>query len=174
MTCVMGYILPPLRGLQSFYLSIPKACAVDTLCAPPSGGLRFLWASSTLLFSLFRSQPGLQVMKRDVLGVAAGISERVEHALRSVVVERVDDDRGVAVMVWMRGEPAGDSIARALVVRLIREVVLFGQIMIEKDYVVIMLAEPCYRLARVAGDIHLSPGELLLEPGAAHGVVFND
>jgi hypothetical protein len=69
-------------------------------------------------------------MKRDVLGIASGIVEDVEHALCARVVERVDDNEGISLAIWMACEPCGDGIACALVVRFIGKVVFVGEVVV--------------------------------------------
>ena len=66
-----------------------------------------------------------------MLGGAAGGVEDVEHSLRASVVERVNDDGGLALAVGVGGEPSGDGVPCPLVVGRVGEVMSFKQIMIE-------------------------------------------
>jgi len=113
-------------------------------------------------------------MKGNVLCIAARVAQGVEHALRARVVERVYDDDGIALAIRVRGEPGGDGVARMLVVSLVGEIVLFRQIVVEEDTVVIALGEQARGLCDIAGDIQLPTCKLSLEPCAPHGVVFDD
>ncbi|MDT5124204.1 MAG: hypothetical protein QOC96_3686 [Acidobacteriota bacterium] len=92
-------------------------------------------------------------MKRNVLGVAPGIMQDVEHPLCANVVERMDDDERVTLAVWMSGEPSGDGVTCALVVWLIGKVVLVCEIVIEKYRRVFTLCEPCDGLFHITRQI---------------------
>ncbi len=68
------------------------------------------------LVYLLCSQSCLQIMKRNVLGVAASVVKRIEHALRADVVERVNNDCRITLAVWVSGEPGGDGISSSLII----------------------------------------------------------
>ena len=64
-------------------------------------------------------QTELQVVEGNMLGFKTSFAELVEHSLCSRIVERVNNDYGFAMTLWMRRQPCGDGVARAFVVRLI-------------------------------------------------------
>lgn len=82
-------------------------------------------------------QTRLEVWEGNVFDIAPVVAKDVEHPLRAGVVERVNDDERVALAVWMRGETQCDSVASALVVVCVGEVMLIGEVVIEKDDVVV-------------------------------------
>jgi hypothetical protein len=113
-------------------------------------------------------------MKRNVLGVASGILQDVEHTLRAGVVKGMDDDEGVSLAVWMACEPCCDGIACALVVRFIGKVVLVSEIVVKKNRRVFALGKPLDSLPHVTRYVALVRGEFLMKPPAARLIVFNN
>jgi hypothetical protein len=112
-------------------------------------------------------------MKGNMLGVAPGFVQDIQHALSASVVERMDDDYCVAMSVRVSGEPGGDGVSGALVIMLIREVVFFYQVVIEKNRRVVALFKPFDSLPHITRYIQNMRGELLPKPGAAHFVIFD-
>src|SRR5437868_9286438 len=102
---------------------------------------------------LSHPQTRLKKMEGDVLGVAARGAEHFEHAARARVVERVDEDERVALGGRVVGEPAGDGVAGALVVRGVGEVVFLGQVVVEEHGHVVPLGEPADGRPNVAGHV---------------------
>lgn len=94
-------------------------------------------------------------MKRNVFGIAPGVAQKVKHPFRARVVERVDNDQRITMSVRVSREPGSDSVARALIIRLIRKIMLVCQIMIEKDCRVLSLPEPLDRLPDIARHVAL-------------------
>src|SRR5215217_2712202 len=113
-------------------------------------------------------------MKRDVIGFPPRVAEDAEHAGGAGVVERVDEDDGVALRRRVVGEPAGDGVAGALVVRLVREVVFLHQVVVEEHGAVVPLAEPADGRQHVAGHVQVAAAQVLAEPRAARLVVLHD
>jgi hypothetical protein len=87
-------------------------------------------------------------MKGNMLGVAPGFMQDVQHALSARVIERVDDDERIAMAIRMSGEPGCDGISSAL-------------------------GQPFDSLPYIARYIQNMCGELLPKPGAAHLVIFD-
>src|ERR1043165_8732778 len=137
-------------------------------------GARALRSSVSVSGKPLHPQTHLEIMKRDVLGVAARGAQHSEHATRADVVERVDDDCCVALRGRVFGEPAGDGVACALVVGFVREVVLFGEVVVEEDGHVVPLREPTDSGPHVAGHVEAAPLQPLAEPCAARLVVLDD
>ena len=73
----------------------------------------------------------------------------------------------------MRGEPNGDRVAGALVVRLVGKIMLLAQIMIEQNGLILTLIEPRHSLAHVARHIQLITSQPRPKPFAARFVVFD-
>jgi hypothetical protein len=113
-------------------------------------------------------------MKGHMLRVAASAVERVQHALRADVIERVDNYQRIALAVRMCREPGGDSVTRALIVRLVRIIMFFGQIMVQQNDCVISLRQPGHSLPDLTRHIHLMPGKLLPEPGTTRLVILDN
>ena len=113
-------------------------------------------------------------MKRNVLGVATGIVQDAEHTLCAGVVEGVDDYERISLAIWMACEPCGDGIARALVVRLIRKVVLVCEVVVEKNRRVFALGKPFNSLLYITRHVAQVRGEFLMKPLAARLVVFDN
>jgi hypothetical protein len=54
----------------------------------------------------------------------------------------MDDDERIALVVSVSGEPGGDGVTCALVVRLVGKVVLICEIVIEENHHVLARREP--------------------------------
>ena len=91
----------------------------------------------------------------------------------SGVVERMDDDERVAMAVGVSGQPSGDGVAGALVVRGVREIMFFPEIMVEKNGRVLALLQPPGSLPDIARYIQNMRGKFLPKPSAAHLVILD-
>jgi len=78
----------------------------------------------------------------------------------------------LSLTVGVGGEPGSDYKASQAIICHYLEVVFFCQIMIQKNKIIVALAQPLNRHRYLICNIAFVPGKLSLKPGAAHDVVF--
>ena len=121
-------VAPP--GLTIYSCVIPRADALGYYLPPLAGLVEAILRTLNFTSLITSLQSRLQVREGDVLGVAPGFVQAIEHAVSARVVERMDDDRRVTLAVRVSGEPGGDGIACVLVIRFVRKVMLFFEVVV--------------------------------------------
>jgi hypothetical protein len=112
--------------------------------------------------------------KRNVVGTAAGAAQLADHAHGAVGVAGVDEYRGGALQVGIRAEPRSDRVAGSLVVCRIRIVVLWMQVVIEKDRVVRTGTQQLLSFDDVVGDVDHVAFEARREPAMASFIIVQE
>lgn len=109
-----------------------------------------------------------------MLGLPAHAAQEFDHAQGAVGVARVDDDGRGGEPVWPLGEPAGDGVARPLVVEALGVVVLRQEVVVEEDHVVVVRRQKLYGARRIRRNVNRVAPELPCEPLVPQKVVVEE
>lgn len=107
-----------------------------------------------------------------MLHPATGTEQYFKHPVRAGIVERMDYYLGLSLLIRVGGEPGSDDIASQPIVRHYLEVMFFCQIMIQKNKIIIALAQPLNGHRYLIRKIAFVARKLSLKPGAPPDVVF--